>query len=260
MRKNKLLKDKRSQSVIIGYVLLIVIAVTMSFIVYNYLKSYVPSDKTECPVDISLVVRSYGNDCTNGKLTLELENKGFFNVSAYSIRGSVNEERDKANINLASNPKIDYDFLPKELKPQEKTIVLVDYSDNINLVNSKLEFIEITPYIREGNKNIICGNVKIKQDSECSAAVVSCTPGEHRCNVNNYEICNPQGNGWDITQTCTGATPYCDLEENGCVACRGGAEFNDCNDGFSCSVDFCASGECQVSTTDNSLCNDVNQC
>ena len=44
--------DKRGVSIMIGYVLLVVIAIGLSIAVYAYLKNYLPREKAECPQDI----------------------------------------------------------------------------------------------------------------------------------------------------------------------------------------------------------------
>ncbi len=166
--KNMKRDDKKGQSEIIGYILLIVVAVVMSFIVYAYLKSYVPKDKVECPSDLSLIVRSYENNCDAGNLSLELENKGLFNVSGYSLRGSTDENRDIANIVLASNTRLSYDLLPQPLGPGQIIKVRNIYQGKINLQTDKLAFIEIIPYIKDKNKNVVCTDAKIKEKITCT--------------------------------------------------------------------------------------------
>ena len=76
--------QKKGVSELMGYVMLIAIAVGLSFLVYAYLKLYVPKDKIDCQEGIALALDSY--TChfeSNPKITnLKLVNKGRFTVSA----------------------------------------------------------------------------------------------------------------------------------------------------------------------------------
>src|SRR3989344_5928807 len=96
MRKKN--KDKRGISEIIGYVLLIVGAVAMGAIVFSWLKTYIPTEKLECPDDVSLFVKE--SSCvidtstliTTLNLNLNLKNNGKFNIDGYFIRGALSGE------------------------------------------------------------------------------------------------------------------------------------------------------------------------
>lgn len=170
--KHKLSVDKmlkKGQSVIVGYVLLIVIAVTMSFIVYNYLKSYVPQEGRECPSDVSLILRSYENNCEDGELILELENKGLFNISAYSARTSREKDREIGDVLLTGQGKISYDRFPDPLAPGKRINLKISYFEKGNIVKGqKIEFIEITPHLIENRKSTVCTNAQIKEELKCS--------------------------------------------------------------------------------------------
>ena len=112
------------------------------------MKSYVPKDTAACPSDVSLIVRSYDNDCNIGNLSLELENKGLFNVSAYIIRGSTDENRELANISLVSNSRLNYDLLPVPLNPEISTAPLTTPAEVPLLSFSKGRYnnIKVAPF------------------------------------------------------------------------------------------------------------------
>lgn len=75
---------KRGVSIVIGYVLLVVIAIALSAIVYNYVKLSIPKEKPTCPADISL---SYFNlSCSGDQLNVGLMNNGLFKIDAVYLR------------------------------------------------------------------------------------------------------------------------------------------------------------------------------
>ena len=51
-------RGKKGVSIMVGYVLLVVIAVVMSVVVYAWLKTYTPADVKSCPEEVSLFVSS----------------------------------------------------------------------------------------------------------------------------------------------------------------------------------------------------------
>ena len=72
--------NKKAISIIIGYVLLVVIAISLSLLVYAWLKNYLPKDVEKCPDSVSLTISNYNCDIEENKITLTLRNKGFFNI------------------------------------------------------------------------------------------------------------------------------------------------------------------------------------
>lgn len=68
----------------VGYVLLIVIAVGLSVLVFSYLKFYVPKDMPQCPEDVSLSIEEAS--CDSGNVHVTLKNRGLFKVSGAYIR------------------------------------------------------------------------------------------------------------------------------------------------------------------------------
>ncbi|MBI3333989.1 hypothetical protein HYZ97_00695 [Candidatus Pacearchaeota archaeon] len=88
--------DKRGVTEMLSYVLLVIIAVGLSALVFNYLSVYVPKNKLQCSDDIALALQSY--TCTyaqNGQtsLSIVLVNKGLFTVDAAYIRISKEGRR-----------------------------------------------------------------------------------------------------------------------------------------------------------------------
>jgi hypothetical protein len=79
------MKNKKGVSVLIAYVLLIMIAVSLSFGVYFSLKRWIPEDRPECPAGVSLVIKSV--ECVNSEMTIIFENKGRFDIDGAYIIG-----------------------------------------------------------------------------------------------------------------------------------------------------------------------------
>ncbi|HTY43911.1 MAG TPA: hypothetical protein VMC80_01590, partial [Patescibacteria group bacterium] len=55
--------SKKGVSEMIGYVILITIALVMGAIVFAWIKSYVPADSLTCPDGVSISVRDFNYDC-----------------------------------------------------------------------------------------------------------------------------------------------------------------------------------------------------
>lgn len=91
---------KKGVSIMVGYVMLISIAVIMGVIAYNWMKTYIPNEEIECPDGVALRVQNFSYDCTSGSLNLTLRNNGKFNIAGYHIAGSTDSSRTIANIPL----------------------------------------------------------------------------------------------------------------------------------------------------------------
>jgi len=87
----------------IGYVLLIALAVMMSAIVYQWLKTYVPKDAVQCPDGVSVFIKDISYDCTNKRINLTLKNNGKFSIAGYFIHATNNSAQKIATIDISSN-------------------------------------------------------------------------------------------------------------------------------------------------------------
>ena len=85
--------NKRAVSLMVSYVLLIVISLGLAGGVYSFLKfrATIPTDEG-CPVDAVLTIKSYNCNNQTKILTLEIENRGLFNISGFFIRATNNTE------------------------------------------------------------------------------------------------------------------------------------------------------------------------
>ncbi len=97
--------NKKGVSLMIGYVLLITIAVVMGGVMYAWMKSYVPTEELACPEGVSIIVTShyYNNtDPNNATINITIKNNGRFSFAGYYIKATNDPTQTLATIDLAS--------------------------------------------------------------------------------------------------------------------------------------------------------------
>jgi hypothetical protein len=131
--------DKKGVSVMIGYILLVVTAISMSVVVYAWLRTYIPKDIPGCPEEVSILVTE--SACVDGNLSIRLQNNGRFGIDAFYIRATTSPDTKIATKNLAEKDFINFAEIDvdKVLKPNEESEII-----NFNL-DSGIYAIEITP-------------------------------------------------------------------------------------------------------------------
>ncbi len=97
---------KRGVSPIIGYVLLIVLALGLAGGVYSYLTRYTPSTNEQCPEDVRLAIQEVR--CANQEVNLTLTNRGLFTADGAYIR--IGEPGRAAKTSLVSIPQSEQYF------------------------------------------------------------------------------------------------------------------------------------------------------
>ena len=97
-----MIKDKRGVSVVIGYILLVSIAIIVSILVYQWIRTYVPSETLECQEGVSVSLREYSYDCDLDQLNLTLRNSGRFNLAGYFIKASNSSSQLIPTIDLSN--------------------------------------------------------------------------------------------------------------------------------------------------------------
>lgn len=166
-----LLQHKKGLSEIVGYVLLIVGAVALSLLVYNYLKDLTPKGLTECREGISLSIRDA--KCTSTEtLTLDLYNNGKFNIPDFYVKLGKDGSEIRCSINAVSTGgKL---FAPG-------TGYGVTYSNVINTVRTNCPgldlrsgeqyILEIQPVVedKESKKWAVCENAIVTKKITCSS-------------------------------------------------------------------------------------------
>ena len=161
-------KRKRALSNVVGYVLLISITISLSVLVYGWLKFYVSEDNIEtCPDGVNIIIRDYecksspvGEDPNKGYLKVTLKNKGLFEVDGYVLRV---HDRPGADFGFYI-----FDKVGITMKPGEEYPINYNFSDHpidgYTLENVTL--VEVQPFIKENGNQIHCESYT-SQKIEC---------------------------------------------------------------------------------------------
>jgi hypothetical protein len=95
-------KRKKGVSLMIGYVLLVSLAIVMGGILYIWMKSYVPKEDLACPDGTSLIIESYSYNCSNlSTISINFKNNGRFDLAGYFIKASNNPNLTLAPIEFS---------------------------------------------------------------------------------------------------------------------------------------------------------------
>lgn len=157
--------NKKAISEIVGYALLIVIALVMAGLVYTFLKVYIPKATAECTEDINLFVKDYY--CSASRLNLNITNKGLFKADAAYIRlgspaSKIKKQVNAYNINLYNSTG------GIGLNPGEIFSTPVYNLESIIEGPGTYE-LEVQPAVVINNRIILCDKAIITQTIECTA-------------------------------------------------------------------------------------------
>ncbi len=165
-------RDKRAVSLIVSYVLLITITLSLSVLVYNWLKFYVSDeDIPECSSNVNIVIQkincvpsyvSPGEETIPGNLQIILKNKGLFNVSGFNIR--VNDRED-AEFGFYTLEEGGVPMAPGEEFPSDGSYMVYNFRDVIDYNLTKVTIVEVQPFIIEDDK-IVCKSYAV-QSVDC---------------------------------------------------------------------------------------------
>ncbi len=223
-------KKKKGVSLMIGYVLLVTLAIVMGIIAYNWMKTYLPRSTLECPDGVSILVKDANFNSSTSRLNLTLKNNGRFDINGYFIYAKNSSTQDLAAIDLSSY--LDKSFggnsagnsilffsqevsgLKTTLSPGDQTTHIFNIPQglgqiySVNIVPTRLE--------NENNKEkfVSCGSSGEKQligesaqgqQAQCTPESVSATCGTWTCG-NKINNC---GSSVSCPPGCTG-TNVCD--------------------------------------------------
>ena len=241
----------------IGYVLLIAIAIIMSMIVFQFIRTYVPKDAFQCPDGVSVFIQEAKYVCGDtNTLEVTTKNNGRFNIAGYFIHATTSLDQELATEDLSgkipllggggeqygnsivftpnsnSNP-------PNEIKTVTFDLTLDPAVDDIY----KIEIIPVRFQEEEGKTRFVsCGDAKVSEVLSCYEAPEVCEPD---CDgrVCGDDGCSPYG-VTDCGSICSEPGEICNLEGL-CVECT-----PDCS---SCASNTCV-GETCTEETCNSPC------
>jgi hypothetical protein len=153
-------KDKRGISVVLGYALLIGMSISLSVLVFQWLRYYVDDGSGEnlnCPEGANIIITEA--NCVKGPggyLNITLKNKGRHNLDGFGIR--VNERADAKQ----GLDKINLDDTSIQVGQT--------YTESYPLSNvglTDIKFVEVQSYKIISNKTIYCNfidSMKIECD------------------------------------------------------------------------------------------------
>jgi len=85
----------------IGYIFLITITIIISTIVYQQLRTYVPTETLKCPEGVSVFLKEVAYDCNNKELNITLKNNGRFSIAGYFIAAADSPGKEIGTIDLS---------------------------------------------------------------------------------------------------------------------------------------------------------------
>lgn len=163
--------DKKAISEMLSYVMLIVIALALAALVFNYLEVLVPKEKPKCPEDISLIIDNVYCNASSRSLQLNVTNKGLFNIDAMYVRmgnqtkkvlNLINDPNSNTNNFFFINP---IDTTQKALSPSSSYSW---NSQNLNEISFRGNYaLEIQAAVFVGKNLAVCENAISRQDVEC---------------------------------------------------------------------------------------------
>ena len=166
------LLNKKGVSIMVGYVLLISIAVALATAVFFYLKLYLPDDKQDCYEDIDLVID--GVSCkilpSTASVSINFTNKGLFSVDGVFIKiGELNRvfrqtlnEPDRVLGSRCNG------ITETNLKPGATFCETYNYPSGTVGVKE----ISIQPFIWVENKAVLCPDAIVSKKIVCNIAPV----------------------------------------------------------------------------------------
>ncbi|MFA5019672.1 MAG: archaellin/type IV pilin N-terminal domain-containing protein [Candidatus Pacearchaeota archaeon] len=167
-KNSRTMLNKKGISEVVSYVLLIVVVVSISVLVYGWLRTQIPQIKQECPDDVSLFVKGYNCDANANKITITFQNKGLFQIDGAYVRISNKENAVPIiPLNLSSEDILSSEgrirFGTSGLASGKEQMLIFNYFENAQIYHLQVE-----PFIDEEiegkTKEIICSKSTITID------------------------------------------------------------------------------------------------
>ncbi len=158
-------RNKKGISEILGYVLLILVAVGIAGAVFSFLRASIPKEKVECPDGISLIVKEF--KCAGNYLNITLENRGLFSADGALIKIGSFSRVEKEILNCPGglrSPGCGASFnIGGGLKPGRGIGFNITYAKKGNFE------LEIGPVFETDDGNLIlCSGAIVTQNVMCS--------------------------------------------------------------------------------------------
>lgn len=282
MRKGFFENRKKGVSVMVSYVLLVVFAIIISGIVYQWLKTYVPKQALECPEGVSVFIKEASFDPDNSQLIITLKNNGRFNLAGYFIHGKNSSEQKLPTIDLSGylnetqggmifGNSVLFEEANNSFSPDSEESYFFDIPSSVRQLYS----IRIIPTrfqeIEGKSRFASCSNALTEQivgepEIECISEDISVTCegrvcGEVNNNCGDPVTCPPNdcpiGQYCSISGTCDTPLPSCgDGIINSGEQCDNGAQNGvACTPAYGSSCIYC-SALCETITLQGPYCGD----
>jgi len=165
----KYIKSKKGVSEMVSYVLLVVIALGLAGGIYSWMSIHATEDKEEkCADDVAIMIKEYSCDDVNKIISLKVENKGYFNMDGFFIKGAKELDTLPAILlrtnELSQDLVVDgrYDF-QTPFGPGEVAVANFSYTNAI-----PLKTIRIQPFVLGVNNIQLCENKVTTEISGCN--------------------------------------------------------------------------------------------
>ena len=159
-----MLKNKKALSEIVGYAILIVIAISLSVMVYSFLRLYVPKETVSCNEDIVLILEDYSCVASTKQLNITLSNKGLFKADAAYVRFGDESQQIRTQINNQSFLLYGPQNTPG-LNPGESFASTY----RIEAINSPGQYVlEIQPVVIKNKRLVVCEKAVITLPIQCT--------------------------------------------------------------------------------------------
>jgi len=265
-------KNRKGVSIMVGYVLLVVFAVVLSVVVYQWIKTYVPGESLQCSDGVSVFVKEVSYDCSNNQFNITIKNNGRFSILGYFIHAANESAQEIATIDLSQYINDSFEgqkfgnsiaftlAQTNSFSPSDEKKVVFNLPTEIN----ELKLLQIIPTrlqeIDNKNRFVSCGDAKIKETIVCGVTTgvpppTSCTPDcgtsvcgfDPMCGTLDCGSCTGDtfcdASGQCISTSCTPAADPCGTFDCGNVVngTCGTANCGSCSAGFSCVSNSCVS-------------------
>ena len=174
--------DKKALSEVVSYVFLIVVAISLSVIVYAFLQSTIPKSKLECSDSLGIIIKGVKCGLNPNQINITFENKGRFDIDGIYARYSNNTGGAASNplipissshgeINRITSDRANEGFLyfggiydtPIPLRANKEYTQIFQFNDG------DLKGFQIQPFLNDEKTRelIICEEKSISQEINC---------------------------------------------------------------------------------------------
>lgn len=141
------LRNKKGLSNLVAYVLLISISISLSVLVYGWLKFFVGgAEVVNCPSNVNIIIESY--ECSGGVLNISVKNKGLFDVDGYILR-----VHDRVDAEFGIYVFNEFGVFLSPGDRFSESYVIADYSD-VDTVT----VVDVQPFVDIDGKNVSCSS------------------------------------------------------------------------------------------------------